>query len=51
MNPLNLGLVVHVKNYISDAENTLHQIVRSFLNSFHFKDSVKIQWVLVALPF
>lgn len=33
MNPLNLGLLVHVKNYISDAENTLHQVVRTVANS------------------
>lgn len=34
MNPLNLGLLVHVKNYISDAENTLRQLVRTSVNSF-----------------
>lgn len=34
MNPLNLGLLVHMNNYIFDTENTLHQVVRTFVNSF-----------------
>lgn len=49
MSPLNLGLVVHMKNYISDAENTSNS--KKFCEFIYFKDSVTIKWVLVALLF
>lgn len=42
MNPLNLGLVMHVKSYSSDANNFTSNSKKS-CEFRHFKDSMTIQ--------
>lgn len=44
-NPLNLGLVVHVKNCCSYAKNALYQIVKSLVNSMAIL-CVLVGWLL-----